>query len=121
VAPDTGDRLDALLAPVLARLAVLERQVAELTAAASVTQPPDPVAAKLDELKTACRELAIFVTWDGFVSEAGAAQLLGKAAHTLKNWRDQHRPLTFRRNGGRIQYDLDEIARFLLAEPPETD
>ena len=71
--------LDRVLAPVLARLAALERQVEALMVTRTVTAT-DPVIVKIEELKAACLDLAIFVTWDGHVTEADAARLLGKAA-----------------------------------------
>ena len=102
-----------------ARVAKLEA----LTATASVTQPPDPVAAKAEELKTACRELAILVSWDSHVTEPAAAQLLGKAPTTLRNWRDQRRPLPFRKLGGGSSTILPTsrpISSTNRPKPPET-
>jgi hypothetical protein len=72
------------------------------------------------QARSADRDLAILVTWDGHVIERDAARLLGKAPHTLKNWRDQHQPLPFRKLGGRVQYDLADLAGFISSEPPET-
>jgi hypothetical protein len=119
-APEDSAGIDRVLAALCARVAVLEAKLEALTVTGSVTQPPEPVAAKVEELKTACRELAIMVSWDSHVTEPAAAQLLGKAPTTLRNWRDQHRPLPFRKLGGRVQYDLADLAAYIVNEPPET-
>jgi len=69
---------------------------------------------KTAELQEACQREGIRGTLDGRVSEEVAASVLGKAPGTLKNWRQAHRPLKYRRSGGRIQYSLRELAMFLL-------
>ena len=121
-APEAPAELERALAPLRAQLAALEMKLEELIRK-NHEQPEvsaEPNFGKLDQLRAACRDLQIPVSVDGFVLERDAAQLIGKAPHTLKNWRDQRRPIPFRKLGGRIQYDLAELAAFLAAEPPET-
>ena len=75
----------------------------------------DPVEA----LRQACADLGIPVSGDGHVLERDAARLLNRSPHTLKNWRDQSRPLEFRRLGNRAEYSLSVLACFLAAADRE--
>lgn len=77
-------------------------------------------ATAVDRLKAACGDMAVPVQWDLTVDEDGAALLLGKSAFTLRNWRHTSRPLAFVKIGGRIRYELAEIARF-MAEAKDLD
>ena len=74
----------------------------------------DPVELKRRELQAKCQELGIPVTWDGYVSEAAAADCLGRRPATLRGWRDQQQPIPFRKVGGRVQYALCDLASHLV-------
>ena len=78
----------------------------------------------LAQLTAAAIERGHRVTGDGYVTEAAAADLLGKAPKTLGGWRAAHEPIPWRRGaGGRVEYALTDLAAFLaLARncPPET-
>lgn len=104
---------DRVLGVILGRLAALEREVQELRADRHIDLP-DPVAVKLAQLETACDERGVVVSADGFIRESAAAQLVGRAAVTLRNWRYCSEPLPYRRFAGRIEYRLDHLARFLV-------
>ena len=81
-----------------------------------IAPAPDPVA----DLRSACADLGIRVSHDGYVDEAGAAELLGKSKSTLRNWRTQHAPIPHRRFLAKIEYSLADIADF-IADNCETD
>lgn len=77
----------------------------------------NPLAEKLIELQRACQDAKIEVSWDGWISEASAAILIGISPKTLANRRYADEPLKSRRILGRIQYSLVELARlFIVAE-----
>ena len=65
----------------------------------------------LEQLRDACRERGIWVSPDGRVREADAADLLGRQPKTLANWRygDQRLPFVIR--AGRALYALEDLAR----------
>jgi len=96
----------------LARLRALLGEADDL----GIAPDPDPV----PDLRRGCADMGIRVSHDGYVDEAGAAQLLGKSKSTLRNWRDQYRPIPFRRFLGKIEYSLADIAD-LIADNCETD
>ena len=78
----------------------------------------------VDQLKQACAEKDWPVFPGDRVSELVAAQLLGRALGTLRNWRSGSRPLAFVRNGsgrGRVSYKLSDLAKFLDREPEDED
>lgn len=47
------------------------------------------------------------------VDEPTAAWLLGRSPGTLRNWRAQHRPIPFRKPGGRVTYAIADLARWM--------
>jgi hypothetical protein len=120
VVDDSGqsaDRAPPLLYPaILARLAALEAQMAELTARVTgndTLSHDNIITSRLDILTAACAEQAITVSADGYILESAAARLLGRSKTTLRNWRYEARPLPFRLLGGRIEYRLADLASFL--------
>ena len=78
----------------------------------------------LAQLTAAAIERGHRVTGDGYVTEAAAADLLGKAPKTLAGWRSTHEPIPWRRGaGGRVEYGLADLAAFLVLSrncPTET-
>jgi hypothetical protein len=76
----------------------------------------DPVAAKADELLAACEVRDIVISFDGYISERAAAELLGKSNHTLRNRRYTDRPLPFRKLGHVAEYSLIDLARFIVSD-----
>lgn len=79
--------------------------------------PGDRVTA--EQLAEACRRAGLRVTPDGRISEAAAADLLGLAPGTVRNWRSQHRPLAYVRIGGRVTYRLETLAALINAGSDE--
>lgn len=71
----------------------------------------------LDELLQALRAAANArghrVTFDDYVTERCAADLLALAPKTLSNWRAADQPLPFRKNGRRVEYALRDLAAFI--------
>ncbi len=81
---------------------------------------PEP-AVSVGDLRDYCRQHGLPIFPGGRVSELVAAELLGKASGTLKNWRCTHGPaqLPYVRSGGgrgRISYRLADLADFLRLE-----
>lgn len=77
----------------------------------------DHIAELLAQLKASALDRGYLVTGDDHVSEVCAAELLGRAPGTLRNWRHAARPLPFRRLGGtrgRVSYSLAVLAAFLV-------
>ncbi|HEY0464197.1 MAG TPA: hypothetical protein VGC79_08315 [Polyangiaceae bacterium] len=68
-------------------------------------------------LRVRAIELRLRLTGDGYVDEAGAALLLGVSPRTLRRWREEARPIPYRRMCGRPQYSLDALGEFLHALP----
>jgi hypothetical protein len=66
------------------------------------------------QIERFCRDNGLPVSWDGFINESTAARLLDRAPGTLRNWRGQHRPLTYRRLRGQVKYSLQNIAWVLI-------
>ena len=97
----------------------LKRRVAELEATFSRNAEPDPVDFRTEQLRQACIDLGLPVSGDGFVKEDAAARLLNRSRITIRNWREMHRPLEFRRVGRLIEYDLRVIAAYLVARGGE--
>ena len=64
------------------------------------------------DLERACVERGIWVSPDGRVREADAADLIGMAAKTLRNWRYVDRRLPFVTRSGRPLYALADLADF---------
>lgn len=81
----------------------------------------DPVAETEAMLRRCAEERGYRITPDGYVSEAAAAELLGRAYNTVRNWRSQHRPIPFRRFLGRIEYSLADLARFTIEAAEKDD
>jgi len=77
--------------------------------------PASPAEQMIERLRDACRDMGAFVTWDDFVSERTAASLLSREPGTLRNWRTAHRPLSYRKLHGRVQYQLADIAALIIA------
>lgn len=82
---------------------------------------PDPLAETEAMLRRCAEDRGFRITPDGHVSEAAAAELLGRAYNTVRNWRSQHRPLPFRRFLGRIEYSLADLARFTIEAAEKDD
>ncbi|MBZ9604268.1 hypothetical protein [Phyllobacterium chamaecytisi] len=101
---------------LLRRMEELELAVMELQRRNDTTDisSPNPV----DVLRESCRDRNIPISGDGYVREADAARLVNRSAHTLRNWRQQHCPLAFRRLGNRVEYSLDVISEFLVCQNP---
>lgn len=69
------------------------------------------------------RELALLREWiarenvrvmAGRIAEADAARYLGRQPRTLRYWRDGERPLPYSRVGGRVLYQVEDIAVLLV-------
>lgn len=70
----------------------------------------DPVA----DLRRRCAEHGQWVSPTDEVNEATAAELVGRSAGTLRNWRGLNpTPLNFRTLRGRVLYTLNDIADFM--------
>ena len=67
----------------------------------------------MDALERACRDRGVWVSPDGRVGEADAAELLGRATGTLRNWALAEQPLPFVRIRGRRTYRLRDISDFM--------
>ncbi len=65
-----------------------------------------------------CRERGIEHGIDGTVSEKHAAVILDRSPLTLRNRRLGGCPIPFTSHGGRIRYQVIEIARYLAASRP---
>ena len=76
----------------------------------------DDQAGQVEELAEAVRRAGHRVTPDMRITEAAAADLLGLAAATVKNWRGMHRPLPFVKVGGRATYRLRDLAEYLARD-----
>jgi hypothetical protein len=72
--------------------------------------------ARLDELQLACVAHGYYVTPDGRVREEVAAELLGLAAGTLRNWSYGDSPIPFTSVARRRTYRLSDIAAFMEAK-----
>lgn len=73
---------------------------------------PDQVA-PADQLRAACAARGIWVSADDRVREADAAELLGMAPKTLRNWRYTNEPLPYTTRAGRPLYALSDLAEWL--------
>jgi predicted amidophosphoribosyltransferase len=74
---------------------------------------PLPRTGAPDSLERICRERGLPVTVDGRVSEAVAAEILGRAPDTLRNWAYASAPVPFVKVRGRRTYRLQDLAAFL--------
>lgn len=55
-------------------------------------------------------------TWDGYIPEAAAAELLGKSPKTLGNRRHEKGDIPFRKmkgRAGRVEYRIEDLAQWL--------
>lgn len=75
-----------------------------------------PVESPVEALERACRDRGVWVSPDGRVSEADAAELLGRATATLANWSYADQPLPFVKVRGRRTYRLADVANMLAAD-----
>ena len=76
----------------------------------------DPVAALVAQFEALCRERGYWISIDGRVSEDVAAELLDRAAGTLRNWRaNAGTSVPFFRHRGRVTYRLHDLAKHLEA------
>jgi hypothetical protein len=116
---DASQSPEAALRAIREEFEALKRRVAELEATFSRNAEPDPVDFRTEQLRQACEDLEIPVSGDGFVREADAGRLLNRAAKTLRNWRDQSRPLEYRVLGNRVEYSLLTLAAFLVERGEE--
>lgn len=71
-----------------------------------------------DYLLAACRDLNIFVAYDGTVSAMDAARLLNRSEKTLRNWRTEYAGPPYRKHGGRVWYAIEDLENF-SAECPD--
>lgn len=80
-------------------------------------EPSDipPEVAKLSALRVACDRMGFEITFDEYVTEAAAARLLNRKIKTLRNRRHLDQPIETRKVGGRVEYALADIARYLVA------
>ena len=69
--------------------------------------------ARLHELVTACHSHGYLVTPDGRVREEVAAELLGLAPGTLRNWSYSESPVPYTKVARRRTYRLSDIAAFM--------
>lgn len=85
--------------------------------AALARSVPDPIAAKVAELREWCEESghAVYPP-DDRVRRHTAAALLGRASGTLRNWSDDLLPRRRSRPGAPATYLLADIARRLLED-----
>jgi hypothetical protein len=72
------------------------------------------IEAKTAELRDWCDRSGRWPTADGRVTEKTAAEILGRAPGTLRNWRSGDRPLRFNTAGGRVTYALRDLAEFIV-------
>jgi hypothetical protein len=72
----------------------------------------DPVA----ELRTWCVERGHWVGPGDVVTEQVAAEMLHKAAHTLRDWRSNGQPLAFLKTRAGVRYTLQAIVAFMQDE-----
>ena len=66
--------------------------------------------ASADALRMVCRERGLWISPDGAVREEAAADILGKQAKTLRNWRANGAGPPWFRRAGRVVYPLDGLA-----------
>lgn len=93
---------------------LVRRGLAMMEAAARQLTDHSDADGDLAQLTAAAIERGHRVTGDGYVTEAAAADLLGKAPKTLSGWRAAHEPIPWRRGaGGRVEYALADLAAFL--------
>lgn len=75
-----------------------------------VADPGARIEARVKELRDACQSTGRMVTPDGRVREEVAAELLGLAPGTLRNWSYGDSPLPFTRVARRRTYRLADLA-----------
>jgi hypothetical protein len=81
-----------------------------------MTPATDRIQACADMFERRCREAGVFLSGDLRVGEVDAANLLGVAAGTLKNLRQEGKgPTAYTRgvNGGRLSYRLIDLASWV--------
>ncbi|WP_150291668.1 hypothetical protein [Sphingobium estronivorans] len=75
---------------------------------------PGPANADISEtLRAACIERGIWISPDGMVREAVAAELIGVATKTMRNWRYADQPIPFTTRAGHPLYKLHDLADWL--------
>ena len=77
-------------------------------------QPPD-AGELLCDLEAACRERGHWISPDNRVREDAAADLIGLAPKTLRNWRSTDAPLPYILRKARPLYRLEDLAEYLAA------
>lgn len=77
---------------------------------------PDPLQARVEELRTWCNARGYWVGPGDTVTEETAAEILHRQPNTLRGWRSTDQRLPFQRVGNRIRYRLADIAAFMAAE-----
>ena len=70
---------------------------------------------RADQLRRACSERGIWVSADDRVREESAADLLGVAVKTMRNWRYGARPIAAVTRSGRPLYALADLAAWQVA------
>lgn len=78
-----------------------------------------PAADHVAELREWCAVRNHVVLPGDRVSEHVAAEILGRAPGTLRNWASAARPLPFTTIRGRRTYQLMDLAEMLYATPPD--
>jgi hypothetical protein len=66
-----------------------------------------------DDLRRWCLNNGYLVLPDGAVRESAAAAILGRAAGTLRNWRNGAGTVPLYRHRGRVTYRLHDLAEHL--------
>lgn len=81
-------------------------------AASNDADDADDGAAAAAAMRAACAVMGLATTWDGYVSEADAARLMGRSPSTMRNRRSLDRPVPYRKRGRHVEYSLTDLARW---------
>ena len=79
----------------------------------------DQIAKHIADLREWAAERGVWLGPGGDVSEAVAAEMLGRQPSTLRHWRGTDGRLPWHRCGGRIRFKIEDIATF-MAESAES-
>jgi hypothetical protein len=83
------------------------------------TDREEQIARHLADLREWAAERRVWLGPAETVTEAVAAEMLGRAPSTLRHWRGTDGRLPWHRCGGRIRFRLEDIATF-MAETAES-
>jgi hypothetical protein len=75
----------------------------------------DPVAAELAVIRLEISVREIEISFDGYVAEKDAGRLVALEAKTLCNRRGTDEPIPYRKFGKKVQYHIEDLARFRAA------